>query len=109
MNGPKLQQTQPYQRNRIYMKYCTATCSGVGFFVSSDRRAGHLSGHPGNIWCVADNNSAWIERVGGTEKTLEEAQAIVDSTIDDAQTAWDSKSDLHKTIHNRPTTSSLPE
>jgi hypothetical protein len=90
------------------MKYCTANCLGKGFFVSSDRHAGHLSGHPGNVWCVADNNSAWIERVGGTEKTLEEAQAFVDGVVANAQAVWDSGSEEYKTFHNRPIAVSLP-
>ena len=91
------------------MKYCTATYSGYGFYTHADREAAHLSGHPGNVWCVGDNNSAWIERVEGTEKTLEEAQAIVDSTIADAQTTWDSLSDEdYKFHHPRPSTISLP-
>jgi len=72
------------------MKYCTATSSGVGFFTHADREAAHLSGHPGNVWCVGDNNSDWIARVGGTEKTLKEAQALLDAAIEEEQAEWDS-------------------
>ena len=90
------------------MKYCTATHSGHGFFTHADREAAHLSGHSGDIWCVGDNNSAWIERVGGTEKTLEEAQAIVNSAVADTQTVWDATDENYKLHHLRPVTSSLP-
>ena len=90
------------------MKYCTATYSGKGFFTHEDRDAAHLSGHPGNIWCVGDNNAAWIERAEGTEKTLDEAQDIMDGVITEMQTAWDAESDNYKTIYPRPITYSLP-
>tara|TARA_R100000365_G_C2679908_1_gene25738 strand:+ start:173 stop:448 length:276 start_codon:yes stop_codon:yes gene_type:complete len=90
------------------MKYCTATHSGTGFFTHADREAAHLSGHLGNVWCVGDSNSAWITRVGGTEKTLEQAQAILDSAIDNAQTNWDNDTAEMKANHSRPATYSLP-
>ena len=90
------------------MKYCTATCSGKGFFTHADREAAHLSGHPGNIWCVGDNNATWVERAGGVEKTLEEAQAILDDVIDDAQAKWDLKDEFFKLINPRPVNYSLP-
>ncbi len=90
------------------MKYCTATYSGKGFFTHEDRDAAHLSGHPGNIWCVGDNNAAWIERVGGTEKTLGEAQDIMDGVITDLQSAWDSEDEAYQLRLERPITYSLP-
>ena len=90
------------------MKYCTATHSGKGFFTYADREAGHLSGHLGNVWCVGDSNSDWITRVGGTEKTLEQAQTILDSAISDAQVDWDNDSAEMKTNNSRPVTYSLP-
>ena len=90
------------------MKYCTATHSGHGFFTHADREAAHLSGHLGNVWCVGNSNSAWITRVSGTEKTLEQAQAILDSAISNAQTNWDNDNAEMKAIHFRPTTYSLP-
>ena len=90
------------------MKYCTATHSGHGFFSHADREAAHLSGHLGDIWCVGNNNSAWITRVGGTEKTLEEAQTILDSAISDAQTNWDNSTAERKATQSRPVTYSLP-
>ena len=90
------------------MKYCTATHSGHGFFTHADREAAHLSGHPGNIWCVGNSNSAWITRVEGTEKTLEQAQTILDSAISDAQTNWDNDTAEMKATSPRPVTYSLP-
>jgi|TARA_R100001530_G_scaffold135305_2_gene112172 hypothetical protein len=90
------------------MKYCTATHSGKGFFTHADREAAHLSGHPGNVWCVGDSNSDWITRVGGTEKTLEQAQTILDSAISDAQVDWDNLTAEIKRYLDRPVTYSLP-
>ena len=90
------------------MKYCTATHSGKGFFTHADREAAHLSGHPGNVWCVGDSNSDWITRVGGTEKTLEQAQTILDSAISNAQVDWDNLTAEMKRYLDRPVTYSLP-
>ena len=90
------------------MKYCTATHSGHGFFTHADREAAHLSGHPGNIWCVGGSNFSWIARVSGTEKTLEQAQAILDSAISSAQTNWDNDTAQMKATYARPVTYSLP-
>ena len=71
------------------MKYCTATPTGLGFYTHADRELAHLSSHPGNVWAVGDANHAWIARVGGTEKTKAEAQALVRASDTLARTAWD--------------------
>jgi hypothetical protein len=48
---------------------------------------------PGNIYVCAEcpASVAWILRVSGTVKTLSEAQALVDTAISEAQTAWDNQ------------------
>jgi len=70
----------------------------------------YLSGHPGNVWVVDDNifGDQWIGKIGGTLKTKEEAQAIVDGEIESAQTDWDSLSDEEKEISPRPVKYNLP-
>ena len=61
------------------LKYYHATNTGKGFITENDSRQSHIAGHPGDIWTT--KNTAWATRVGATEKTLEEAQAIVDSAL----------------------------
>ena len=60
--------------------YCTATNTGKGFFTHQDRNDFYLSGHPGDVWVVGNNNAgvSWINRVSGTAKTKADAQTIVD-------------------------------
>ena len=71
--------------------YCTATNTGKGFFTHEDRHNFYLSGHAGDVWVVGNNAAgvSWINRVHGTAKTKAEAQAIVDTKIDEAGVAWD--------------------
>lgn len=94
------------------MKYYQATNTGKGFVTHQDRELGHLSGHPGDIWAVADSNSAWGGRVAGAEKTLEEATAIA---LASAQTGWDNSNQPGENpeekiarIGDRPSTIELP-
>jgi hypothetical protein len=94
------------------MKYCQATNTGKGFFTHADRAIAHLSGHQGSIWAVGDANSSWIDRVSGTEKTLEEATNIA---LAAAQSGWDSNNRTSETAEKkverigiRPTTLALP-
>jgi hypothetical protein len=61
------------------MAYYHAINSGKGFITHEDNELAHVSGHPGNIWVT--ENSTWAARVGATEKTKEEAQALVDAGI----------------------------
>ena len=95
------------------MKYCTAINTGLGFYTHADRELAHLSGHPANVWAVGDANHAWIARVGGTEKTKAEAQAIVDAQVAIDQASWDALPDDQKAPardgHERPTAITLPE
>ena len=65
--------------------------NGDSFIRHEDRKMFHIEGFPGNVWVTEDNvySARWIVRVGGSTKTKSEAQAIVDSEIDDAQDAWD--------------------
>ena len=93
--------------------YCTATNTGHGFFTHQDRNDFFLSGHPGDVWVVGDNSkgAAWINRVSGTSKTKEEAQAIVDSKVEEDQAAWDALPDEEKApvkAYDRPLKYTLP-
>ena len=62
------------------MRYFRATNTGKGFITLDENKQSHIAGHPGDIW--ATKNTAWAARVGATEKTLEEAQAIVNDTLE---------------------------
>lgn len=70
------------------MKYVQATNTGKGFVTKQDRELGHMSGY-GDIYAVSDQHTAWIARVGGVEKTKQEAEAIV---LQQAQENWDNNS-----------------
>jgi hypothetical protein len=94
------------------MKYYQATNTGKGFVTHADRELAHLSGHPGDIWTVGDANAGWGARVGGVEKTLEEATAIA---LASAQIGWDNSNQPGETpeekiarIGERPSTIELP-
>ena len=91
-------------------KYCTATNWGKNFFTHEERKMFYLSGHPGEIWVVGDNlyGDQWIAKVNGAIKTKEEAQAIVDAKIEEAQTAYDALSDEEKELQSRPVKYNLP-
>ena len=91
-------------------KYCTATNWGKNFFTHEERKQFYLSGHPGEVWVVGDNlyGDQWIGKVNGAIKTKEEAQAIVDGKIEEAQTAFDALSDNEKELQSRPVKYNLP-
>ena len=91
-------------------KYCTATNWGKNFFTHEERKQFYLSGHPGEVWVVGDNlyGDQWIAKVNGAIKTKEEAQAIVDGKIEEAQTAYDALSDEEKELQSRPVKYNLP-
>jgi len=65
--------------------------NGDSFIRHEDRMQFTIEGFPGNVWVTEDNVYAdrWIARHSATAKTKSEAQAIVDSEIDDAQDTWD--------------------
>ena len=91
-------------------KYCTATNWGKNFFTHEERRQFYLRSHPGEVWVVGDNyhGDEWISKVDGQIKTKEEAQAIVDSKIEEAQIHWDSLSPETQETIERPVKYNLP-
>ena len=90
--------------------YGTATNTGKNFFTHQDRLDFFLSGHPGNIWVVGNNEkgAVWLASKNGITKTKAEAQAIVDAEITAAQAAWDALPDDEKTGSTRPGNITLP-
>jgi hypothetical protein len=91
-------------------KYCTATNWGKNFFTHEERRNFYLSGHPGDVWVVGDNTfgDQWIGKVSGVSKTKEEAQAIVDGKIAEAQAAYDALPAEQQELQTRPVNYNLP-
>ena len=86
-------------------QYCVAENWGKGFIEHSESSKIAFSGLPGNVWRVPAHNkdaNLWINKVLGTAKTKDEAQAIVDVEVTAAQTAWDALSDEEKGISSRP-------
>ena len=90
--------------------YCTATHTGKGFWTHKDRNDFYLSGHPGDVYAVGNTNLgiSWINRVEGTAKVKADAQAIVDSKIEEAQAAFDALSPEQQTHSRRPEKYILP-
>ena len=84
--------------------------NGDSFIRHEDRKMFHIEGFPGDVWVTDDNVYAerWISRVAGPEKTKSQAQAIVDSEIDDAQAAYDALSEEKQELQTRPTDITLP-
>mgnify|MGYP003680095196 CR=1 len=73
-------------------RYCVATITGKGFIKGIDSRKLSILSFPGNVWRLPQNNTysdKWVERVGATNKTLSEAQEIVNLEISTFQTNWD--------------------
>jgi hypothetical protein len=86
-------------------QYCVAENWGKGFIEHSESRNIAFSGLPGNVWQVPAHNkdaNLWINKVLGTVKTKDEAQAIVDVEVTAAQTSWDALSDEQKADSTRP-------
>ena len=94
-------------------KYCTATNTGKGFITHENSKNFYISGKPGDVWVLGNNNAAaiWIANKA-TEKTKSEAQAIVDAEIASAQAAWDALPDEEKApavpTNSRPSDITLP-
>jgi hypothetical protein len=63
------------------IKYYVATNTGKGFITHLENAATHIAGHPADIYVT--ENESWALRVGATEKTKVEAQALVDATLVD--------------------------
>ena len=86
-------------------QYCVAENWGKGFIEHSESSKIAFSGLPGNVWRVPAHNkdaNLWINKVLGTVKTKDEAQAIVDVEVTAAQTSWDALSDEQKANSTRP-------
>jgi len=80
-------------------KYCVAENWGKGFITHDDSSKFQISGFPGNLWQIPANNqdaNLWVYKVAGVWKTKEEAQAIVDAIIAQAQAEWDALPDAQK-------------
>jgi len=69
----------------------------------------YLSGYPGDVWVVGNNNHgiSWINRVNGAGKTKAEAQKIVDDLIEEGQVRWDASPE-EQALHSRPVKYTLP-
>ena len=91
--------------------YGTATNTGKDFFTRQDRLDFYLSGQPGNIWVIGNNEkgAVWLASKNGITKTKAEAQAIVDAEITAAQEAWDASTNEEKLRTDRPTDITLPQ
>jgi len=62
------------------MNYYHKEHTGVkGFITHEDNETAHVAGYPGDVWVT--ENTTWATRVGATEKTKTEAQALVDAAI----------------------------
>ncbi len=73
-------------------QYCVAENWGKGFIDHVESIKITFKSFPGDVWQVPAYNkhaNLWIAKVGGTVKTLSEAQAIVDAEVQAAQAAWD--------------------
>jgi hypothetical protein len=73
-------------------QYCVAENWGKGFIDHNESSRITFKGLPGNVWQVPAYNkhaNLWIQKVLGTPKTRDEAQAIVDGVITQAQATWD--------------------
>tara|TARA_R110000787_G_scaffold3667_2_gene14232 strand:- start:246 stop:554 length:309 start_codon:yes stop_codon:yes gene_type:complete len=97
-------------------QYCVAENWGKGFIDHVESQRITFVSFPGNIWQVPAYNkhgNLWIAKVGGTLKTKDEAQVIVDAVITSAQNAWDSLPDDEKApeveTNKRPTDIILEE
>ena len=73
-------------------QYCVAENWGKGFIDHIESIRITFKGFPGNVWQVPAYNkhaNLWIAKVGGTIKTVSEAQTIVSAEVTKAQDAWD--------------------
>ena len=69
------------------MHYYEITNPGTkGWITHEDNELAHIAEYPGNIFVT--ENTTWAARVGATEKTYEEAQAICNAVIDEAKNQW---------------------
>ena len=61
------------------LKYYESTNTGKGFITHAENESAHIAGHPGDVWTT--ENTTWAARVSATEKTVEQAQALVDAAL----------------------------
>ena len=94
-------------------QYCVAENWGKGFIDHVESIKITFKSFPGDVWQVPAYNkhaNLWIAKVGGTVKTLSEAQAIVDAEDQAAQAAWDALPEEEKGEDNpRPADITLTE
>ena len=62
------------------MAYFHAANTGKGFITHADNESAHISGYSGDVWVT--ENTDWASRVSATSKTKEEAQALVDASLE---------------------------
>jgi hypothetical protein len=62
-----------------------------GWISHEDSKKAQISQYIGNVWIT--ENREWAIRVGATELTYEEAQAIADNIIAEAQASWTPESE----------------
>ena len=93
-------------------QYLVAENWGKGFIEISDSTRFSITGYPANVWKVPAHNkqaNLWINKVLGTIKTKDEAQALVDAEVTAAQSAWDASSPEQQATNERPTNIILEE
>ena len=62
------------------MAYYLSENTGVGFITHEDNETAHIAELSANIFKT--ENSVWAARVGAVEKTKEEAQAIINASLE---------------------------
>tara|TARA_Y100001970_G_C13632432_1_gene554831 strand:+ start:83 stop:400 length:318 start_codon:yes stop_codon:yes gene_type:complete len=100
-------------------QYCVAENWGKGFIDHVESIKITFTSFPGNVWQVPAYNkhaNLWIAKVGGTIKTLSEAQTIVSAEVTKFQNAWDannvdgeSADDKNERLGERPADITLTE
>jgi len=73
-------------------QYCVAENWGKGFIDHVESHRITFKGYPANVWQVPAYNkhaNLWIAKVAGVVKTKDEAQALVDAEVQEAQSTWD--------------------
>ena len=74
------------------LKYYLASNTGRGFITHEDNELSHISGYPGDIYVT--ENTGWAARIGAVEKTLEEAQSLVNTALSASISELPSGSDI---------------
>ena len=85
-------------------QYCVAENWGKGFIDHRESSRITFKSFPGNVWQVPAYNkhaNLWIQKVLGTPKTRDEAQAIVTAVITEAQSTWDANNVADETAEDK--------